>query len=109
MRQALLVLFLVLGVSACSTTATDSFELSGYVTEEFTEAPLSDARVTFVSDTLFAAETTTDASGQFRLIVVTDQPFGQVRAERDGYQPKEKTVYFDSPVRRIDLTLRPTL
>ncbi len=93
--------------SACSETTTETYELSGYVTEERTEAPLSNARVTFVSDTLFTSETTTDGSGQYRLIIVTDQPFGQVRAELDGYQPKEETVYFDTPTRRMDLILRP--
>jgi hypothetical protein len=39
--------------------------------------------------------------------MVTDHPFGQVRAEAGGYVPNERSVYFDGADRRLDIQLRP--
>ncbi len=86
--------------------STDVYELSGVVREELSGSAVSGARVTFTSDTLYSRSTTTDGDGLYEMVVETDAPFGQVRAEKAGYRPAEETVYFDSPTRRVDLFLR---
>jgi len=86
---------------------TEFYELSGEITDERSMAPIEGARVVFSADTGYMAETTTDGGGIYRLAIETDHPFGQVRAEAAGYVPNERTVYFDSEDRRIDLQLRP--
>ncbi len=63
--------------------------------------------MSFTSDTGYAAETTADDDGVYRLAVETDHPFGQVRAEASGYVPNERTVFFDMEDRRVDIQLRP--
>lgn len=89
---------------------TDTFELSGLVTvlleSAADEGGIEGARVIFTSDTLLLVETTTDSSGHYRMRVMTDHPFGQVRAEAAGFIPQETTVFFDLPQRRVDLQLR---
>ena len=85
---------------------TDLYELSGYVTEALADAPIEGARVTFVSDTLYTTSATTDEDGFYEMTVETDTPFGQVRAEKDGFIRNEATVYFDSGSRRVDLAIR---
>ena len=102
---------LMMLASACDGSApTDMFELSGVVTVllEGTgdSSPIEGARVTFVSDTRLRAEAITDGDGRYRMRVMTDHPFGQVRAEADGFRAHESTVYFDSPQRRVDIQLR---
>jgi hypothetical protein len=101
--------FLCFGlVSACATeTATERFELTGRVTEGTTDEGIPRATVTFVSDTLFRASAETSGDGTYQMAVETDVPFGQARAEKDGYLSDERTVFFDTPTRRIDLQLRP--
>lgn len=85
----------------------EAFELSGYVRDATTEDGISGADVVFVSDTLFIAETETDGDGFYEMVVETDRPFGQVRANADGFSEGETTVFFDAPSRRVDLRLRP--
>ncbi len=100
------------GLTGCDggTTLDDGFELSGRVEEligpDQVGDPIPGARVTFQSDTLIVAETTTDDGGRYRLRIETDHRFGQVRAEAGGFAPDESTVFFDQPIRRVDLQLR---
>lgn len=82
-------------------------ELSGRITDAVSRRPLGGATVRFTSDTLYTAQTRSDADGHYEMVVETDVPLGQVRAERAGYQPAEATVFFDTPQRRVDLALRP--
>jgi len=82
------------------------FELSGVVVEDLESAALGGATVTFTSDTLYMAQTSTDGDGHYEMVVSSDVPFGQVKAQLAGFQPAEATVFFDSPERRIDLRLR---
>ncbi|MEM9192298.1 MAG: hypothetical protein AAGF12_24200 [Myxococcota bacterium] len=104
----ILGVFGVLLAGCSSDSATESFELSGVVIDEFDNIRLENVRVIFRSDTLRVSETTTDGDGEYEMVVETDVAFGQVIGQRDGYQPTETTVFFDSPVRRIDLFMRPT-
>ena len=97
----------VLGACATDAPPTDSYELSGYVREQFSGDPVSGATVRFTSDTLYTEATRTGADGLYEMVVRTDTPFGQVRGEKAGFTPSEATVYFDAPERRIDLALRP--
>ena len=98
-------------LTACDGSApTDTFELSGRVTV-LLESPGEDtqiegATVTFISDTLLSTETVTDAEGRYRMRVMTDHPFGQVRAEKEGFITHETSVFFDTPQRRVDIQLR---
>lgn len=85
---------------------TDAYNVSGYVTELGSGVPIRNARVTFTSDTLRRAETSTNGSGFYEMVVETDSLFGQLRAEAEGYDPAEETVFFDSPERRVDLELK---
>jgi hypothetical protein len=88
----------------------ETYELSGRVTvlldAEEDGAGIALARVTFVSDTLIVQETTADGEGRYRMRVSTDHPFGQVRAQAEGFLPREETVFFDTDQRRVDIALR---
>lgn len=103
---ALLLAFGVIAGCAEDTPTTD-FELTGFVSDDVDGHPIAGATVRFTSDTLYTATAGTDGDGRYEMVVSTDTPFGQVRAEAAGYTPAEKTVYFDSSPRRIDLRLRP--
>lgn len=97
------------GPSCASEDApTDLYELSGVVREELSDRPVSGVRVTFTSDTLYTESTRTDDDGQYEMVVETDTPFGQVRADKEGYRAGEQTVYFDANTRRVDLFIRAT-
>ncbi|NOY93031.1 MAG: carboxypeptidase regulatory-like domain-containing protein [Deltaproteobacteria bacterium] len=93
--------------SCASPGPTMGFELEGRVRDEFSREGLSGADVTFTSDTGLSTRTRTGSGGRYRMSVLSDVPFGQVRAEREGYNPAEVTVYFDGSDRVIDLDLRP--
>lgn len=86
------------------------YELSGIVSERFESgmalAPLAGVHITFRSDTGLVFETDTGGDGRYRLRIESDVAFGQVRAELAGFQPTERTVYFDTNSRRIDLDMR---
>jgi len=104
------VLAMLLVASCDSSPTTDTFELSGVVTVLLESGdgggPIEGARVTFTSDTLLQESATTDSDGRYRMRVESDVSFGQVRAQADGFRPQERTVYFDTPRRRVDLQLR---
>lgn len=102
-------LSVVVGVmvgAGCADEVTTEVELSGLVLDRNTEAPIEGANVTFRSDTLDLATATTDSDGHYEMIVETQVSFGQVRAEHPDFEPAEKSVYFDTPQRRVDLLLR---
>lgn len=105
-------LAIALLLSSCGTEAVGSvFELSGRVFEEVEgtdTAPIGGATVTFTSDTGFVTTATSSDDGRYQMQVFTDTQFGQVRAEASGYEPRQRTVFFDTPQRRIDLGLRRT-
>lgn len=109
-RAVPLVLALLVGASCGQGAPTDAFELSGRVTVLLESGDdgggIEGARVVLVSDTRIESETITDSSGRYRMRVMTDHAFGQVRASADGFRTHEETVYFDTPSRRIDLALR---
>lgn len=108
-RVALPTVALLLGLASVSCeeqTVTDRFQVFGVVSDRTTGARISGATVEFTSDTLFRASARTNGNGFYEMVVETDVPFGQVRAERDGYLPSEATVFFDTRERRIDLELR---
>ena len=101
-------LLLALVASACGDDPTlVDRELSGTVFDRDSGGTLEDARVVFTSETLITAETQTGGDGRYELEVATTAPFGQVRAEKTGFEPAEATVFFDTPSRVIDLRLRP--
>lgn len=109
-RVGMLVL---LGASACgedsSTGPSSPFELEGRVLDDLTGAGVESAAVTFSSDALDQAQTTTDPSGHYTLDVRVREgvQFGIVSAKRDGYEPgPAHTVYFDGSTHVIDLRLR---
>jgi hypothetical protein len=101
---------LLLGAIALASCAdeplTSEYDLAGYVTEAESGDGVRGAAVTFLSETAYGESTTTDDDGHFQMRVETDSPFGQVRAERAGFTTEEKTVYFDTRERRIDLVLQ---
>ena len=100
-------LALVALLSCGDSSATQDFELSGFVTRLGSEEGIRGASVVFTSNTLRIAETQTNGSGFYEMIVTTDSDFGQVRATAEGFQPNEETVFFDTSSRRVDLQLRP--
>ncbi|MFW6067930.1 MAG: hypothetical protein ACOC97_06305 [Myxococcota bacterium] len=104
----LLVLLLGLVCASCGDEDPNvqSFSLSGRVTDRATGDGIGGVTVTFVSDTLHEAQDTTGSGGSYSVMVRSDTPFGQVRADKDGWLSDEKTVYFDVPERRVDLSLR---
>lgn len=108
----LLLVFATAAVAGCDGDgAVEGFELSGRVEEllgpDLVGEGISGASVTFRSDTLIVNDTTSDDDGWYRMRISTDHPFGQVRAEAEGYQVTERTVFFDAPTRRVDLEMRP--
>jgi len=93
---------------ACaSDPPTSQKELSGIVRDRLSGARISGATVSFTSDTLYRESTRTDGDGHYEMVIETDTPLGQVRAERSTHQPAEETVFFDAPTRTINLSLLP--
>lgn len=109
MRTALQLILVVLtvGLGCASDPVASEKELSGVVRDRLSGARISGATVTFTSDTLYDESARTDGDGHYEMIVETDTPLGQVRAEHPGYQSAEATVFFDAPERTIDLALLP--
>lgn len=112
-RSSLLVPATVLGaallLSSCAEgPPVDELDVSGFVTASTLAGggPISGALVRFSSDTGLATETRTGDDGRYRMRVLTDHPFGQVSAEAEGFLPRQATVYFDRPERRVDLVLQ---
>jgi hypothetical protein len=107
-RAALIAAALSVISSSCTeNTRTQTYELSGGVRDDFSSRPIASARVTFVSDTLYMQSTTTDDDGEYEMLVESDVPLGQVRAEKTGYAAAEASVFFDTVARRVELRLRP--
>lgn len=90
-------------------SVTTELELAGYVREAGDGPGVGGVTVTFTSDTRYTNSTRTNGDGYYEMAVDTDFPFGQVRAEKDGYQSAEESVFFDSRQRRVDLVLVPSL
>lgn len=105
-----LVLAALGAVSCAPVDTTSSYELSGIVSERFESgmvlAPLGGVAVTFVSDTGLATATTSGSDGRYRMLIESDTPFGTVRAVHPEFQDRTENVYFDTPIRRIDLDMR---
>ncbi len=107
MRRASLATALAIVLGSCADEPrTSEYDLAGYVTDVESGRGLRDVQVRFVSETAYTESASTDRDGHYQMRVVTDSPFGQVRAERPGFTVEEKTVYFDTQSRRIDLELQ---
>lgn len=102
-------LALPLAQGCANDSPTEGRELGGRVTDDFTGEALGGVDITFTSDTGFSAETRTGGGGRYEMVVQTDISFGQVRAQIEGYTPREQTVFFDADARRVDFELRPSL
>jgi hypothetical protein len=98
--------------SCAPGTVGDTYALSGRITQTLssgvTVTPVGGATVRFTSDVGDVFETTSGGDGRYHIQVLTRVRFGQVRATAGGFNPSERTVYFDTPQRRVDLGLRPT-
>lgn len=107
---------IVLGLGAFLASCTpgtvgNTYALSGRITQPLSGAavaPIGGATVRFTSDVGDVFETTSGGDGRYHLQVLTRARFGQVRATATGFMPSERTVYFDTPERRVDLGLRPS-
>lgn len=106
-----LVLAAELALGGCEGGApVEELELSGRVTV-FNEGspdggePVEGATVVFTSDTLLSAETSTNGAGRYRLLVLSDTRFGEVRASAAGFRDATATVFFDRSPRRVDLAM----
>jgi hypothetical protein len=110
MRNALLSVALLIASCAQDTDGPSSqFELEGKVVDDRSGRGISDAKVSFGSDTLDRADTNTDGEGNFALSVDVREgvEFGTIRATRDGYADgAARTVYFDGTSHVITLRLR---
>ena len=107
---------LVASTSALSCAGDDEAEafgehdIEGTVQDEFTKRGISGAKVTFVSDTLDRAETTSEQDGRFvlRVEVPDGVRFGTLGVSKAGYVDGPKvSVYFDGSALRTELTMRP--
>jgi uncharacterized protein YfaS (alpha-2-macroglobulin family) len=105
MRRTVVALFFF-ALLGCSDEVTTEVELSGLVLDLETGAPIEGAAVTFRSDVLETASATTDSDGHYEMTILTQVALGHVRAEAGGYQAAQRSVFFDTPTRRIDLSLR---
>ncbi len=107
------VWWLLIAVGACaegSGGAVDDRTIEGVVLDDYSERGVSGAKVTFVSDALDRAETTTQSDGSFELRVelTAGVLFGTLAASRDGYAGSgQESVYFDGSSPRMELRLRP--
>ena len=106
-------MFVVVMLTSCATpTVGDTYALSGRVTQTLASGvsatPVPGALVRFTSDVGDVFETSAAGDGRYHLQVLTRVRFGQVRAMAGGFVPSERSVYFDTPERRIDIGLRPT-
>lgn len=97
----------VLAIACASEPPTSQKDLSGVIRDRLSGKRISGASVRFQSDTLYSASTRTDDDGHYEMVVESDTPLGQVRAEHADYQPSEKTVFFDTNERVIDIDLLP--
>lgn len=96
-----------LQLACASDPPTSERELSGIVRDRLSGARIAGVTVSFTSDTLYRESTRTDGDGHYEMVIETDVPLGQVRAEHAAYQVAEATVFFDAPTRTINLDLLP--
>lgn len=113
-RRAWLVApFFVLLASCAPGPVGDTYSLSGRITQTLesgvTVTPVSGATVRFTSDVGDVFTATSGGDGRYRMQVMTRVPFGQVHASASGFVDSERTVYFDTPERRIDIGMRPSM
>lgn len=100
-------------LSCASDDEAEAFgehDIEGTVLDEFTNRGISGAKVTFVSDALDRAETTSESEGRFvlRVEVAEGVKFGTIGATKAGYVDSPKiSVYFDGSALRTELKLRP--
>jgi hypothetical protein len=106
----------VLGLVALCACADDEdavrgdHDVEGVVQDEFTQRGIVGAKVTFVSDTLDKAETTSEQDGRFKLEVELPAGvrFGTIEATHSGYADSPRaTVFFDGAAIRTELKMRP--
>jgi hypothetical protein len=106
--RSTLCLFFLLGGCGGEDAPSDRHDINGSVNDARSNAPISQAVVTFESDALDHAETTSDGAGHFTLQVDVREgvDFGTVRASRDGYEPSvAQSVYFDAQAHVLSLKL----
>lgn len=93
-------------------TVGDTYSLSGRITQSLesgvTVTPVAGATVRFTSDVGDVVTATSGGDGRYRMQILTRVRFGQVRATAAGFVDSERSVYFDTPERRIDIGMRPT-
>lgn len=87
----------------------ETYEVLGFVVEAVDSdrrgPPIAGATVSLSMDTGQRVEGTTDSSGRYRLRIVSDTRFGELRASASGFASARSTVFFDSASRRVDLAL----
>ncbi len=90
----------------------DTYSLSGRITQTLesgvSATPVAGATVRFTSDVGDVFTTTSSGDGRYRMQVLSRSRFGQVRASAPGFVDAERSVYFDTPERRVDIGMRPT-
>jgi len=93
-------------------TVGDTFSLSGRITQTLESGvsvtPVAGATVRFTSDVGDVFTATSGGDGRYRIQVLTRVRYGQVRATASGFVDSERTVYFDTAERRVDIGMRPT-
>ena len=92
-------------IGCARQTTTSEYELQGRVVSSRDHNHIEGATVSFTSDTLYRASTTTDGDGSYQMVVTTDVDLGQVQVRAAGFQTKESTVLFDTRLRTLDFKL----
>ena len=106
-RSAVPAALLFITLAACGDASLgERLDVTGTVTDAESGRGIDGAAVTFVSDTGLRQETTTGGGGNYGLALFSDTPFGQLRVEAEGFQPRETTVFFDTPLRVVNVALR---
>lgn len=98
-------------LAGCGPSAPpgEGYEIVGLVVESVGTGtdgpPIAGAMVRFTSDTGRSTDGVTQSDGRYRLFLVSDTRFGELRATAPGFLEGRTTVFFDSPTRRVDLAL----
>lgn len=107
-----MVPFFALLAACVPQTVGGTYSLSGRITQTLssgvTVTPVAGASVTFTSDVGDEFTTTSESDGRYRMQVLTRVQFGQVRSVAAGFVSSEKTVFFDTAERRVDIGMRPS-
>ena len=111
-RAWLAVPLFALLASCVPGTVGDTFSLSGRITQTLESGvavtPVAGATVRFTSDVGDVFTTTSGGDGRYRIQVLSRIRYGQVRATASGFVDSQRTVYFDTAERRVDIGMRPT-